>query len=224
MLWRKTIFLALLGALVLALVPGSAAAYRLGQRICSSQDHTPRDPLNPLNSAAHVGRDPLNGAHLFVESPWLLGGDAAKAIAGEIGLGALAHNFGQLGAPIPWSTFESLVNSVLLPPSVRDRVGLLEKIASGPFPHQFSVYTQGGSPGAIYSHVQYYLCRMKRTDPTATGVITTYFLKHRGNCHTATVSPSEMARFKGEVRALRRAVGNFSVLIFAEEDAVDTAG
>jgi hypothetical protein len=225
MSWRRTtLLIAMLVAVLLCITVGSASAAELGATICSSGNNDPHNPANPLDSANHVGSDPLNGAHLFVESPWLLGGDAANAIADQIGLGWLAHNYGQLGAPIPWATFRALADSLLLPPSVRERVSALEKIASGPFPHQFSYYTQGGSPAAVYSHVQYYLCRMQRTDPGATGVFTTYFLNHSGQCYPGTVTPSQRALFKGEVDSVRRAVGSFSALIFIEEDAVDTAG
>lgn len=226
MSWRTTTLLAtMLAAVSLCIGAGSAAAAPLGTTICASHNQDPHNPANPLDSANHVGSDPLNGAHLFIESPWLLGGDAANAIASEIGMGWMAQNWGQLSAvPLPWATFRSLADSLLLPPGVRDRVSALEKIASGPFPHQFSYYTQGGSPAAVYSHVQYYLCRMQQTDPGATGVITTYFLNHSGPCRPGTESADQKALFRGEVNSVRRAVGNFSALIFIEEDAVDTAG
>jgi endoglucanase len=96
------------------------------------------------------------------------------------------------------------------------RIHELEKIGEYPQAHQFSVYTAGGSGGAIYTQVQNYLCRMQRTDPGATAVITTYFVKHDNHCDSG-----DHPNFRPEVDALKAAVGRFSALIFIEEDGVD---
>jgi endoglucanase len=182
---------------------------------CSSSDTGPRNPANPLDTTGFTGTDPLTGAHLFVESPWQYGGDAANAIANEVGLGSLTHK--QSGTPIPWATFESQVNAMNLSPTVSYKVHELEKIAQFPQAHQFSLYTAGGSGPNIFTQVQNYLCRMQRTDPAAAAVITTYFVKHGGGCNGGT-NP----KFDAEVSALKDAVGNFPALIFVEEDAIDT--
>lgn len=203
-------------ALVTLAAPAAAsAAVRAHVADCSSQDTSPRNAANPLDTPGFVGGNPLAGAHLFVESPWLYGGDAADAIAQEVGLGYLAHQEG--GTPIPWATFVQEVNALPLSPVVAYRVHELEKIGEYPQPHQFSVYTAGGSGSAIYTQVQNYLCRMQRTDPTAAGVITTYFLNHHGHCLSGY-----QQRFREEVDGVKQAVGNFPVLIFVEEDGIDT--
>lgn len=181
---------------------------------CTSNDYSPHNGTNPLNTRNFAGTDPLGNAHLFVESPWLYGGDAANAIANEVGLGFLSHQEG--GQPIPWARFKQRVNSMPLSRSTSFRVHELEKIGDFPQAHQFSVYTAGGSGNAIYTQVQNYLCRMHRTDPAATAVITTYFVKH-DRCD-AGAQPN----FTAEVDALKAAVGRFSALIFIEEDAIDT--
>jgi hypothetical protein len=181
---------------------------------CSSSDTAPRNATNPLDTVGFTGSDPLAGAHLFVESPWLFGGDAADAIAKEVGLGYLAQQEG--GQPTPWAAFKARVNSVHLSPLTAFRVAELEKIGDYPQAHQFSPYTAGGSGPAIYTQVQYYLCRMQRTDPGAAAEITTYFIAHRG-CNAGN-----QPNFQAEVDALKAAVGNFPALIFVEEDAIDT--
>jgi Glycosyl hydrolases family 6 len=181
---------------------------------CASTDNGPHNPANPLDTTGFTGTDPLAGAHLFVESPWQYGGDAADAIANEVGLGSLTHQ--QSGTPIPWATFESKVNSMNLSPAVSFRVHELEKIGNFPQAHQFSLYTAGGSGPNIFTQVQNYLCRMQRTDPAAAAVITTYFIKHTG-CNSGN-----QPNFEAEVNAVKDAVGNFPALIFVEEDGIDT--
>jgi hypothetical protein len=194
---------------------GSPRAHAGYAQQCSSSDFSAHNPSNPLHTANFTGSDPLDNAHLFVESPWFYGGDAADAIANEVGLGYLSHQEG--GQPIPWAAFERRVNSMHLPRFTSFRVHELEKIGDFPQAHQFSVYTAGGSGDAIYTQVQNYLCRMQQTDPAASAVITTYFINHNSGCDAG-----DQPNFKAEVDALRAAVGRFSALIFVEEDAVDT--
>jgi hypothetical protein len=181
---------------------------------CSSSDTGPRNPANPLDTAGFAGTDPLGNAHLFIESPWQYGGDAADAIANAVGLGYLSRE--ESGTPIPWALFEQRVNSMHLSPATSFQVHELERIGDYPQAHQFSVYTAGGSGPAIFTQVQNYLCRMQRTDPAAAAVITTYFIKHSG-CNAGN-----QPNFEAEVNALAAAVGNFPALIFVEEDAIDT--
>jgi hypothetical protein len=82
--WLGTI--AALAAVTLAVL-GAASGARPRARStyaqqCSSSDTNAHNPANPLDTRGFTGTDPLDNAHLFVESPWLFGGDAADAIAG----------------------------------------------------------------------------------------------------------------------------------------------
>ena len=79
---------------------------------CTSSDTSPQNPANPLDTPGFTGTDPLAGAHLFVESPWQYGGDAADAIANWSASGSLSHQ--ESGTPIPWAQFEREVNSMHL--------------------------------------------------------------------------------------------------------------
>lgn len=211
---------AAVGALGLAAVAftgsaGSAVRTRVAYAPqCSSPDTSPHNPQNPLHTAGFSGTNPLARAHLFVESPWLFGGNAADAIADEVGLGHLSAQMA--GRPVPWPRFKRRVNHMPMARTTSFRVHELEKVGGYAQAHQFSLYTAGGSGPAIYTQVQNYLCRMQRTDPHATAVITTYFIAHSG-CNSGA-----QPNFTAEVEALKAAVGNFSALIFVEEDGVDT--
>jgi Glycosyl hydrolases family 6 len=202
--------------LALGAVSAASGARQLahGAGQCSSSDTGPRNPADPLDTAGFTGSNPLAGAHLFVESPWQYGGDAADAIANEVGMGSLSHE--QSGTPIPWADFVTRVNAMHLSRAVSYRVKMLEKIGQFPQAHQFSLYTAGGSGPNIFTQVQNYLCRMQRTDASAAAVITTYFIKHTG-CNSG-----DQPNFQAEVNALKDAVGNFPALIFVEEDGIDT--
>lgn len=230
----RTLLLLSFGALLAAVLaiatatsgaspPAQAAAPTAhAAALCSLPGTSTGNPANPLNSPG-VTTDPLTNANLFVESPWFLGGDVANAIANLVGRGGLTHQ--TTGTPIPWATFEAQVNSMNLSPKVKFQVQQLEKIGRYPMAHQFSRFVsdkgQGkGTEGAIFNQVRRYLCRVNQTSPGAAGVITTYFVKHSsGGCKG---NGGTQPLFKAEVRGLKRAVGNYPVLIFIEEDGVDT--
>ncbi len=181
-------------------------------QVCTSNDTSPRNPVNPLGNPDFTGTDPLYDAHMFVENPWLFGGEAANAIAADVGLANLTKQV--RGTPIPWARFESMVNAMNLSRSVRYDVTQLEKIGDYPQTHRFAYAI--GSGDAMFTQTQYYLCRMQRTDPTAAGAISTYFLKHNG-CNSGN-----QPYFKDEVDGMKAAIGNFPVVIFIEMDGTDT--
>src|SRR5207244_4379804 len=119
------------------------------------------------------------------------------------------------GTPIPWTQFKARVDAMNLSRSVRHKVSLLEKIGDYSQTHRFASVIGPGQ--AMFNQVQYYLCRMQRTDPNAAGEINTYFLAHNG-CNSGF-----QPNFKNQVDAMRAAIGNFPVLIFIELDGTDTA-
>ncbi|MGO9905217.1 MAG: glycoside hydrolase family 6 protein [Solirubrobacteraceae bacterium] len=220
--WRRRLVLmvtlgglAVLALAMMSTASGASPKARAAAAQCTSSDTSASNPANPLGTPGFTGTDPLAGANLFVESPWLYGGDAANAIANLVGLGWMTHQEG--GTPMPWSQFEAKVNSMHLSKSTAYTVAMLEKIGEYPQAHQFSVYTAGGSGPAIFTQVQNYLCRMQRTTPGSVAEITTYFIKHGSGC-----TPSNNPNFDAEVNATKDAIGNFPALIFVEEDAIDT--
>jgi hypothetical protein len=210
-----------LGALALSALTGASGASPQAHAAiaspCGAGNNDPQNPSNPLDSPGHFGTNPLNGANLFREIPWPFGGDAANHIATAIGEGGLTTDYRR--TPTSWAAYRSHVVSKLrgLSSGTNFKVGQLFKIADQAQSHQFSRYTAGGSYDGIYSQVQNYLCRMKVAEPGASAVITTYFLKHDGSC-----SSGDHPNFRNEVNAMKAAVGNFSALIYVEEDAADT--
>jgi hypothetical protein len=209
-------------ALGLTLGTGASGARQTARAavagICSSANHDPHSSANPLDSRNHTGSNPLSGASLYTDIPWLNGGDAANAIARDIGEGYLTTDVRRI--PKPWTQYRAHVIRKLrsLSPTIDREVHLLLKIADQAQAHVISHFSAGGTYDGVFTQAQFYLCRMQATQPGATAVITTYFLDHTGGC-TSGEHPS----FKPEVDALKRAIGNFSVLVFVEEDAATAA-
>ncbi|HWF34764.1 MAG TPA: glycoside hydrolase family 6 protein, partial [Solirubrobacteraceae bacterium] len=129
---------------------------------------------------------------------------------------------------VSWPAFAAALASpplstrVQSDPALATQVALLSKIASEPETSRFSVYTAGGGPGAIYSQINKFLCRMHTVAPDAIPLLSTYFIDHTGNCPTET--PSQQAAFERRVDEFAHGVANYPTVIFAEEDAVDTSG
>jgi endoglucanase len=216
--------LAVLGALV-ALGAGTAAGARTRvpadqATVCASGLGSSRDPSNPLALSTPPGSNPLAGAEsrFFVQTP--ARGEAAGAIAALLGVTPPdTESWPVFAAGLASGPFARQLES---DPALATEVALLSKIASEPETSRFSTYTAGGGPGAIYTQLGKFLCRMHAVAPNAIPLLSTYFIDHTGNCPTET--PSEQAVFKRRVTEFARGVGDDPTVIFAEEDAVDTSG
>ena len=220
--WRRRLVLmvTLGGIVVLALAmmstaSGASPKAHAAAAQCTSSDTSATDPANPLDTPGFTGTDPLAGANLFVESPWLYGGDAANEIANMVGLGWMTHQEG--GTPMPWSQSTAKVNSMHCPRARRTRWPCSRRSASIPRLTSSActpLVDRGRRSSLRYEN---YLCRMQRTTPGSVAEITTYFIKHGSGC-----TPSNNPNFDDEVNATKDAIGNFPALIFVEEDAIDT--
>ncbi|HEY5316527.1 MAG TPA: glycoside hydrolase family 6 protein [Solirubrobacteraceae bacterium] len=216
--------MALLGALAGLGANGAAGAgavVRAHQAaVCPSGLGGTRDPSNPLALSTPPGSNPLAGAQgsLFVQTP--ARGTAASAIAALLGVKPPDTE--------SWPAFQASLQSGRLAqtlrsnPALAGKVRLLSLIADEPETSRFSVYTAGGGPGAIYTQLNKFLCRMHTAAPGAIPLLSTYFLEHTGNCPTE--SASDQAVFKRRVDEFAAGVADYPTVIFAEEDAVDTAG
>ena len=215
---------ALMGVAITALVLWALAAAgpahgrstaRSAAAACRSNLSATRDPANPLGLSTAPGANPLSGAqsHLYIEGPAY--GVAAQAIASEIG--GMAAGFSKM----TWAEFARLVASQKLSAAKAHRVSLLEKIASRPETFKLTSYNRGGGPGQTYQSIENYLCRLA---PGDVAVLTTYFLKHQGNCKSNRETASDQAVFKRRVDETARALSNFPFVMFSEFDAVGTAG
>lgn len=206
--------LALAGSLTLFVTSSAAAAPRAHQAALCSLQGAQRFALDPSPPS---GVDPLTGSRFFVDGPGTNRGMAATAIAQQ--LGRDPNGFGN----ISWPDFESRVAASPMSAGVAHRVHLLETIGSQPEVKRFSIYSAGGGPGAIYSQVQKLLCRMQKTDPGADALISTYFLKHSGNCSSNREVGRDAAAFRRHVDELTAGIGDFPSVVLLETDAIDTA-
>ena len=218
---RRLVLMVTLGGIaVLALAmmsTASGASPKAHAAAASARRATPAtDPANPLDTAGFTGTDPLSGAHLFVESPWQYGGDAADAIANEVGLGYLSTEEG--GTPIPWAQFEARVEQDapvprgLLPgPRAREDRQLSAGAPVQPV-HRRRLRTGDLHPGAE-------LPVPDAADRSGRGCGDDHVLRQaRRRLQLGGSNPN----FDAEVNAFKDAVGNFPALIFVEEDAIDT--
>ncbi len=214
----------LLAALAALCVGGAAGAKTTvvahQAAVCASGLGSTRDPSNPLALSTPPGGNPLAGAQsrFFVQTPSR--GEAGQAIAGL--LGVTPPDTESWPAFVASLTSGSLGQRLQSDPSLAGNVRLLSLIAAQPETSRFSVYTAGGGPGAIYTQINKFLCRMHTVAPNAIPLLSTYFLDHTGNCPTET--PSQQASFKRRVAEFALGVANYPTVIFLEEDAVDTSG
>lgn len=207
-------------ALGLALLSAFASTSEAGFQVCASGLGSARDPSNPLALATPPGANPLNGAQsrFFVQAP--ARGTAAQAITSLLGVSPPDTE--------SWAAFEAslatgpLAAKLAGDPSLAGKVALLLKIADEPETSRFSSYTAGGGPGAIYSQLNKFLCRMHAVAPDAIPLLSTYFIEHNDQC--ATMSPAAQAVFKRQVNEFVAGVARYPTVIFVEEDAVDTSG
>jgi endoglucanase len=115
------------------------------------------------------GADPLNGASFFIPGP--AHGSAASAIAQLVGLNAT-----QLPASESWASFQSdltngpLSQSLAANPSLAHQVQELSKIASEPEAQRFSIFSEGGGPGAIFEIRAYDPVFQRRVNEMAAGI------------------------------------------------------
>jgi hypothetical protein len=223
----------LAAVLVAALVASGAAGASTGAAgastgaeahdasVCSSGLGGTRDPSNPLALATAPGSNPLAGAQgrFFVQTP--ARGTAASAIASLLGVTPPdTESFGDFVASLQSGP---LAEKLAEDPTLAGEVALLLKIAAEPETSRFSSYTAGGGPGAIYTQLNKFLCRMHTVAPDAIPLLSTYFLLHvSGSCPTE--SAGDQAVFKRRVDEFAAGVADYPTVIFLEEDAVDTAG
>lgn len=201
--------------LVLIVLGGHGRAVARGVSVgqCSSGLSSPRDPSNPLGLVQAPGANPLKGAHLYVEGP-----------AYGLAAGAIAALVGQSPSSLSnetYAAFRARLARLHPSPAVARKVRLLEKIAGEPQTFKLTSYNRGGSPPQIYQSLENYVCRVPRGQ---VAVLTTYFLKHQGDCRTNHETAADQALFKARVDAAARALANRPFVLFSEFDAVGTAG
>jgi endoglucanase len=191
---------------------------------CSGSGFSPRrDPSNPLALAKKPGANPLNGAHFFVNGP--RHGMAAGAIAQLLGQDPTSYADDE-----SWATFKQDLDSGPLSRLLAGRanlarkVRLLEKIAEQPEAQRFSIYSNGGGPGAVSDAVHNFFCGAAKADPAAVPLITTYFLYASGYCPKRSQILADRPAFQRRVDELASATGRHPAMFLAELDAIGSSG
>jgi len=214
------LLLAVLGGLGASGASAASAIVARQPTVCPSGLGSSRDPSNPLALPTAPGSNPLAGAQplFFVQTP--ARGIAASAIAGLLGVSPPDTE--------SWASFAAslqsgpLAQELAADPTLAGKVALLSLIANEPETSRFSSYTAGGGPGAIYSQLNKFLCRMHAVAPSAIPLLSTYFIQHTDNCPTETAAAQ--AVFERQVDEFAVGVADYPTVIFLEEDAVDTSG
>jgi endoglucanase len=188
---------------------------------CANNYPTRRDPMNPLMLPKAPGRNPLQGARLFVDGP--AHGAAAAAIATMMGA--------REGYPesYSWAQFQqdlgqgAMARRLQASPPLRYKVHLLEKIAHEPEEQRFSLYSGGGGPGAIFRQVQKIFCTTLTADPGSIPIITTYFLYQAGYCETREQILANRGRFERQIDEMAAGVARRPAVMLLEIDAIGSS-
>ncbi len=209
-----------LAAAILALagVSVSTAAGRVSPprahtaEACADPDRysAQRDPSNPLDLPSAPGANPLTGANLFVDGP--AHGAAAGAIASLIGIDPKT-----LPNDLSWAEFKQEHATAI---AANPQAAVLVKLADQPEANRFSLYSQGGGPGAIYAQVHKIVCDNMAADPGSVPVFTTFFLYQAGYCETRSEILAHRHTFERQINEMARGIGRRPAVMLLELDAV----
>ena len=198
-----------------------AHRHALAADSCADPDNYPatRDPANPLDLPNPPGANPLAGANFFVDGP--AHGAAAGAIASLLGLDP--HS---LPNDLSWADFKQqlqsgpLADRLAADPTLAQRVALLEKIADQPEANRFSLYSEGGGPGAIYAQVHKVLCSNLAADPGSIPIFSTFFLYQAGYCETRSQILANRPTFERQINEMARGIDRRPAVMLLELDAI----
>jgi endoglucanase len=179
---------------------------------CADPDHYPatRDPANPLDLPTAPGANPLNGANFFVDGP--AHGAAASAIASLLGIDPAS-----LPDNLSWAQFQQDHAAAI---AANPQARLLAKIADQPEANRFSMYSEGGGPGAIYAQVHKVVCDNMAADPGSIPIFTTFFLYQAGYCESTGQILANRPRFERQINEMARGIDRRPAVMLLELDAV----
>jgi endoglucanase len=201
--------------------PRAHAAY--AQQQCPQPYPAQRNPANPLMLARAPGANPLNGAHFFIDGP--RHGSAASGIATLLGVDPKRYP-----DSYSWARFKrdlsggGFAQKLRANPSLARKVQLLEKIADQPEEQRFSVFSEGGGPGAVFGQVQKIFCHNMTADPGSIPIITTYFLHPvLGACGTPSQILAAGPEFRRRVNEMAAANGRRPAVYLLEIDGIGSS-
>jgi hypothetical protein len=190
---------------------------------CAEPFPAQRDPSNPLDLPVAPGANPLTGARFFIPGP--AHGSAAGSIATLLGL-----NIKTIPDNESWAAFDRQLSSGPLAaklaanPGLAHQVAELAKIASQPEAQRFSIYSEGGGPGAIFGQAQKIFCHNMTADPGSIPIINTYFLHPAlGGCPTAQQVRAYGPTFRRRVNEMAAATGRRPAVYLLELDAIGSS-
>ena len=202
--------------------PVAHAATSYAQQ-CAEPYSAQRDPSNPLALPTAPGANPLTGAKFFIPGP--AHGAAAGAIAQLLGLNP--KNFSDSES---WASFQHQLTSGRLAaklaadPSLAHQVAELSKIASQPEAQRFSIYSEGGGPGAIFGQAEKIFCHNMTADPGSIPIINTYFLHPAlGGCPTPAQVTAYGPVFRRRVDEMAEATDRRPAVYLLELDAIGSS-
>jgi hypothetical protein len=205
-------------ALVLAFgLPSISAGRGQHQRRaadCASPDvNTPRDPANPLALPSPPGRDPIQGAHFFVDGP--RHGNAAGTVAQLIGV-----NPTSVSETTSWPDFKAAHQGAI---NGNYRAREISKIADEQETQNISLFSQGGGRGAIFSQTQKILCNNMAADstPASVAVFTTFMIYPNGQeCPSLSQIRGWQGTFHRLVDEMAAGIGRKRAIILEEIDSI----
>jgi hypothetical protein len=202
---------------------GQPKAHTASAQQCSEPYPAQRDASNPLDLPTPPGADPLTGANLFIPGP--AHGSAAGGIAQLVGL-----NPKTLPADESWASFQQQLSSGRLAaklaanPGLAHQVAELSKIASQPEAQRFSIYSEGGGPGAIFGQAEKIFCQNMTADPGSIPLINTYFLHPAlGGCPTPQQVLAYGPTFRRRVNEMAAATDRRPAVYLLELDAIGSS-
>jgi hypothetical protein len=217
--------LAVLGLLALLAGPAAAAhgprAHAADAQQCGDPYPATRDPSNPLDLRNAPGRDPLTGAHFFTPGP--AHGSAASAIAQLSGLNPKTMPIDE-----SWTSFDRDLTSGPLSRQISGslayQVHQLSVIASQPEAQRFSIYSEGGGPGAIFGQVQKIFCSNIKADPGSIPIFNTYFMHPAlGGCPTTGEINAAGPEFRRRVDEMTAGIARRPAVALLELDAIGSS-
>jgi hypothetical protein len=190
---------------------------------CAEPYPAQRDQANPLALRTPPGADPLNGANFFISGP--AHGSAAGGIAQLLGINPKTLNDSET-----WTSFQHrfsfgrLAAKLAANPHLAHQVAELSKIASQPEAQRFSIYSEGGGPGAIFGQAEKIFCHNMTADPGSIPIINTYFLHPAlGGCPTAQQVRAYGPTFRRRVDEMAAATGRRPAVYLLELDAIGSS-
>jgi endoglucanase len=203
---------------------GAAVAYAgsSGQQ-CPEPYPAQRSPSNPLDLPTPPGANPLTGANFFIPGP--AHGAAAGAIAQLLGI-----NPKSLPDDESWASFSRQLSSGRLAarlaadPGLAHQAAELSKIAAEPEAQRFSIYSEGGGPGAIFGQAEKIFCHNMTADPGSIPIINTYFLHPAlGACPTPAQVRAYGPTFRRRVNEMAAATDRRPAVYLLELDAIGSS-